>query len=224
MPARGVARVLLVEADILRARGVGPGRIRGRPRVGRRPLPAKHLDAPVVRAGEFILYPYIASQVGLVFVWAVGVVQRPVPRRAGERGGLLRGAAVSGEAGVQGRRNPQLPAGGSGAVPVVRSADGLALGQRLPDIDAGTGTAAPRAAHRMLLATCTCVRMCCCPGWFDSSPRTGVDPAPTPSRARWRRSLFVYGQSRRWSSAEGPGGRSLRLSEQFAPGRRSRRP
>jgi hypothetical protein len=58
-------------------------------------FPAKHLDAPVVRAlpdppaarwrmigpgviaagvglasGEFILYPYIASQVGLVFVWA----------------------------------------------------------------------------------------------------------------------------------------------------------
>ena len=37
-------------------------------------FPAKHLDAPVVRAGEFILYPYIASQVGLVFVWAVGGV------------------------------------------------------------------------------------------------------------------------------------------------------
>ena len=63
-----------------------PTRILGRPEVRELPAPpentAQIIGPGIVAAGvglasgEFILYPYIASQVGLVFVWAalVGVI------------------------------------------------------------------------------------------------------------------------------------------------------
>ena len=65
-----------------------PTHVLGRPEVRELPAPPENTASIIgpgivaagvgLASGEFILYPYIASQVGLVFVWAalVGVMTR----------------------------------------------------------------------------------------------------------------------------------------------------
>ena len=128
--------------------------------------------------------------------WAVSRTR--VPSRAGQRSRLHRGAAVSCSAEVCGRSDARLRARRAGAVPGVRSADGLALGQRSRRIPVPSRSpAAPGPDRRTRRATSTSARTCSWTGSRGTSRPIGTDPAATSSRAPSKKSSPGCGPSRR---------------------------